>query len=337
MNSAATAIAARQNTGGVRTLIPTARPPSKAVLDRLTGDDRELLAQILSQPCEYVQHPSFTKTSAERLLFGGVARLSRTERTWFHETLPGTHTGALDADSGMRVGAMSNKLEQSLFQRFNYARYRVFRILETHQGRRLPANQACLLLAWMRRALAVRSQIVQINVPLVLAMAKRTRLAGVDFGELVSEGNMALLRSVEKFDCTRGFKFSTYACRAILKSFARVAIRTSRYRGRFPAEFDPTLEKSDLAERKRGDAEQDCVSELRDILENNTAQLSDVERTVIRERFALDAAPADKPIAPKTLEQVGALIGVTKERVRQIQNKALRKIRSALEESILAA
>jgi len=165
----------------------------------------------------------------------------------------------------------------------------------------------------------------------------RTRLAGVDFGELVSEGNMALLRSVEKFDCTRGFKFSTYACRAILKSFARVAIRTSRYRGRFPAEFDPTLEKSDLAERKRGDAEQDCVSELRDILENNTAQLSDVERTVIRERFALDAAPSDKPIAPKTLEQVGALIGVTKERVRQIQNKALRKIRSALEESILAA
>jgi RNA polymerase primary sigma factor len=157
----------------------------------------------------------------------------------------------------------------------------------------------------------------------------------LDYNELISEGNFALLRSVDKFDCARGFKFSTYACRAILKAFSRVALRTSRYRGRFPTEFDPTLEKSDFVERRRGDVEAECVDEIRDILAHNRASLNDMEQTVIRERFALDAAPDNAK--PKTLEQVGELIGVTKERVRQIQNKALRKIRVILEDNYLAA
>ena len=148
---------------------------------------------------------------------------------------------------------------------------------------------------------------------------------------------MALLRSVEKFDCSRGFKFSTYSCRAILKSFSRVAMRASRYRGRFPAEFNPALERSDYLDRQRDGIEADCVDELKEILLDNLADLSDVERTVICERFALGAASVSAPPIPKTLEQVGHIIGVTKERVRQIQNNALKKIRVVLEDRFLAA
>ncbi len=192
------------------------------------------------------------------------------------------------------------------------------------------------LVIWFKIANAARAQIVQANLPLVLAMAKRTKLTGVDFSELISEGNMALLRSVDKFDCSRGFKFSTYACRAILKSFSRVAIRSSRYRSRFPTEFDPALEKSDFIERKRQEVEDFCVDELRSILTENLANLNDVEKKVIRARFALDATDSEQA-QPMTLEQVGEIIGVTKERVRQIQNKALEKLRQTLEDGILAA
>jgi RNA polymerase sigma factor (sigma-70 family) len=183
--------------------------------------------------------------------------------------------------------------------------------------------------------MTARSQITSANMPLVLAMAKRTRLGGLDFNDLISEGNFALLRSVDKFDCSRGFKFSTYACRAILKAFSRVALKTSRYRGRFPTEFDPSLERSDYLDRKRDDVEADCVGEIRDILTHNRASLNEMEQVVIRERFALDAPPENPK--PKTLEQVGEIIGVTKERVRQIQNKALKKIRLILEDNYLAA
>ena len=70
-------------------------------------------------------------------------------------------------------------------------------------------------------------------MPLVLAMVRRIRMPMVEFVDLISEGNKALLRSVEKFDVSRGFKFSTYACRAILKGFSRLATKTGSYRQHF--------------------------------------------------------------------------------------------------------
>src|SRR5690606_39220804 len=141
----------------------------------------------------------------------------------------------------------------------------------------------------------------------------------------------ALLRSVEKFNVERGFKFSTYACRAILKAFSRTAQKASRYRTRFPVEFEPDLEKSDWAEQKRDMVEEDGVDELKAIVERNLADLSSVEETVIKRRFNWE----QEDDAPLTLEEVGKIIGVTKERVRQIQNKALAKIRQVMEDGVL--
>jgi RNA polymerase sigma factor (sigma-70 family) len=154
----------------------------------------------------------------------------------------------------------------------------------------------------------------------------------VEFPELISEGNMALLRSVEKFDVSRGFKFSTYACRAILKSFHRLATNVGRYRQHFPTEFDPKLEHSDYDLRKHDIQRDDSVEALRDILSRNRASLSDVERTVVMERFALGTEGKGR-----TLSEVGKLIGLTNERVRQIQNAALAKLRAVLDEDYLAA
>jgi RNA polymerase sigma factor (sigma-70 family) len=213
----------------------------------------------------------------------------------------------------------------------------MMRILREFRGKQLTAQAARDLLYWEHCTVRTRDDIVRLNVALVLAMARRTKLTGVDYADLVSEGNLALLRSVDKFDCSRGFKFSTYACRAILKSFSRVATKTARYRGHFPTEFDPTLEKGDHVEQRRQNLEEDCVDELKAILGCNLAHLSDVEQRVIRARFAIDSElDTDDLTKGKTLEQVGTMIGVTKERVRQIQNKALDKLRIALEHGILA-
>jgi RNA polymerase sigma factor (sigma-70 family) len=272
---------------------------------------------------EYVDHQLFKKANVEKLLFGQ----KNAECTACEEVV----LGELAASDN---STLNSSQEILLFQRFNYARLRIAKLFEKCRGKSFPNDVLRELLIWAHRAAAARAQIVQANIPLVLAMAKRTRLSGLDFNELISEGNFALLRSVDKFDCSRGFKFSTYACRAILKSFSRVALRTSRYRGRFPTEFDPTLEKSDFVDRKRDNVEADCVEEIRDILAQNRADLNEMEQTVIRERFALDTGPDQT--RPKTLEQVGELIGVTKERVRQIQNKALRKIRAILEDNLAA-
>ena len=305
------------------------RLPTSDQLSRFDEGDRSLLHKLLQDPAEFVDHDLFQKANAEEILFGQKCKLSHAA-TYFEEVESIDPAGA-----NGREATLTSTQEILLFQRFNFARMRVAVILGDHKGQRMPTNVLRELLAWTHRAMMARGIIAQTNLPLVLAMAKRTRLSGLDFNELISEGNFALLRSVDKFDCSRGFKFSTYACRAILKSFSRVAMRTSRYRGRFPTEYDPALEKSDFIEKRRDNADIECVEEIRDILARNRADLSDTEQVVIRERFALNAVSTQSK--PKTLEQVGEVIGVTKERVRQIQNKALKKIRTILEETYLTA
>ena len=313
---------------------PTTKPPRDPVIGALSAEDQVLLTKLLTEPIEYVDHPDFAKRSTERQLYVAESRLAGRLATRFVES-PDPITDAVTA--GERLPALSYAQEAHLFMRYNLARMRISEILVETAGKRLTSAVTRRLLAWGRRALTARSVIVRLNLPLVLAMAKRTRLTHDDFNEMISEGNMALLRSVEKFDCGRGYKFSTYSCRAILKAFSRVAMRASRYRGQFPTEFDPAMERSDFLDRRRKGIEEDCVGELKEILIENSAGLSDVEATVICERFAIGKLAIDDEANPKTLEQVGHIIGVTKERVRQIQNNALRKIRLALENRYLAA
>ena len=188
------------------------------------------------------------------------------------------------------------------------------------------------MVRWYQRVRTTEDNIVDANMALVMAMAKRTKIPHVDFPELVSEGNMALLRAIDKFDVSRGFKFSTYACRAILKGFNRMATRTGRYNQRFPTEFDPQLERSDYDVLKHQIQQDNALDDLREILAKNHAELSDVERTVVMQRFALN--PGSRK---KTLSEVGLLVSLTTERVRQIQKKALAKLRTTLNREYLAA
>ena len=218
-----------------------------------------------------------------------------------------------------------------MFLRFNFSKLKLTKVQKKIQRDGLTRDLGEQFLEWHRRFEHFREYLVRTNLALVLAMAKRTRLGDVDFAEVVSEGNMALIRAVDKFNVDRGFKFSTYACRAILKAFSRTALKSSRHKSRFPVEFEPDMEKSDWTDRRRDAVEEDCLDELKAIVERNLADLSNVEETVIRRRFNWQQQE-DHPL---TLEEVGQIIGVTKERVRQIQNKALAKIRQVMEDGVL--
>lgn len=316
----------------VRKLRPKARLPEAGELRTLTAEDKRTLEWRLSETAECVFHPWFQLPETEATVLAPLPDGPEPVRS---RRRPGNDDSGVHILADHNGRSLTADQEKHLFMRFNYARFRVLAILRAVGSKRLSSEQCCDLLHWERLSQETRAEIVRSNVPLVLAMAKRTRINSVDFSDLISEGNLALLRSVEKFDFSRGFKFSTYACRAILKSFSRLASRAARYRGYFPTEFDPTLEKGDVAEKKRKDLEGDCVDELKSILGRNLAKLNDVEQQVIKARFALDHEEHACEPKPKTLEQVGELIGVTKERVRQIQNKALGKLKSILEDSVL--
>jgi RNA polymerase sigma factor (sigma-70 family) len=296
----------------------------------LSTADEALVQKILATPIDYIDNPAFYEPDAEFNIYEDVPDIARPDVAWYRPLMDDlTPSKPVSMKSSGSVILTASE-ESVLFTQYNYSRYRIGE-LQNEIGSGDPTDeQAQELLRWYRTAIAYREQIAETNLALVLAMAKRTRMSEVDFADLVSEGNMALLRSIDKFDCARGFKFSTYACRAILKAFSRQGMKLSKYRQRFPTDFDPTMEKSDHLETVRKTYEEECADEVKSIVKTNTASLSDIEQTVIHHRFGLDGKD---DVNPLTLEQVGQIIGVTKERVRQIQNKALEKIRTAFEES----
>jgi RNA polymerase primary sigma factor len=283
------------------------------------SDELRRMYDSIPEDLDYVPNTDFRKASMEGQLFGPDAEVVPVAR-W--RQYPDVEE---DLENMPKVRTqLTRKQEAHLFMQYNYARWKLAKLSEA-QAKRFSARRAKEILTWYQHSLNFRSALANANMALVVAMAKRTRINSVEFGELVSEGNMALLRAVDKFDVARGFKFSTYACRAILKGFNRLATKTGVYRQHFPTEFDPEMERSDELTRRHTDQRELAIEDLQRVLLANLASLSDVERTVVGARFAV---AGQRQV--RTLEQVGRLVGLSKERVRQVQNEALAKLRAAL-------
>ena len=288
---------------------------------------RQKVEALLLESYDFMDSPVFKQKNIEKELFNFEVEPQLPMTAWYQPTRDDVLDSAI-------VGApqlMKGPEEKLMFLRFNFTKRKLTALQKLIKRDGLTRERAEAFAEWHRRFEHFREYLVRTNLALVLAMAKRTRLGDVDFAEVVSEGNMALIRAVDKFNVDKGFKFSTYACRAILKAFSRTALKASKHRTRFPVEFEPDMEKSDWAEKKRDAVEEDCIDELKAIVQRNLADLSPVEDTVIRRRFNWEQHDE----SPLTLEEVGQIIGVTKERVRQIQNKALAKIRGVLEDGVL--
>jgi len=230
--------------------------------------------------------------------------------------------------------------------------------------------------------LAARNEFVRHNLKLVVFMAKEYRNIGVPFTDLIQEGNIGLVRAVEKFDSSRGFKFSTYAAWWIRQSFIRaaqnhsrtvrlpshvydLALREKRSReelrhnlGREPSREeliealgveDQDLEALYRATRKiasldalaPGREDMPLVDLVRDEDSDpseaiNEAEIRPVvgrlldclaprERSILQMRFGLEG------MEPHTLHEVGQKLGLSRERVRQIERGALDRMRTPAE------
>ena len=289
----------------------------------LSRQQRECYKRI-PEKISPVWDTSFAEPGAHARFFGAKAKAVKVP-SW--RLFPETPDAAMQLP---RRKVLSADDEKQLFLRYNYARYRLSELAKG-QHERTTRARAIKMLEWFDRMQSVRDELVDANMSLVLAMAKRTRIPSVDFPELVSEGNMALLRAIDGFDVSRGYKFSTYACRAILKGFNRMAGKMGRYVSRFGVSYDPDIEPSDYDVHKHEMQRADAVDDLLEIISANQADLCEVERTIVIERFALAGGK------PKTLAEVGRIVGLSNERVRQVQKVALGKIRQALIEQGAAA
>lgn len=297
----------------------------------LTGfslPEMRLLQQLLElEKYDYTPDESFVLPKAEKTIFNASEDLPEIDASWYRPLLDSLTTHAREEHTGKHL-VLTAAQERVIFLRFNYCRFRVAELLGTLNGRRPTPAKARKILDWNARAMQLRHEIAEVNVALVMAMAKRTRAEDMEFADMLGEGNMALLRAVDKFDVSRGFKFSTYACRAILKAFGRQGMKQTKYRQHNPVHFDPEMERVNPNDLRDQTERSDGSAEVRTIMVQNLARLSPLEREVIHYRFGLDAPRGSRPL---TLEQVGSRIGVTKERVRQVQKAAIAKLKWYIE------
>jgi RNA polymerase sigma factor (sigma-70 family) len=220
------------------------------------------------------------------------------------------------------VPLLSQEVETHLFRKMNYLKFRADRLRQKLNPRTATVSQLDKIERLQAEAQETRNQIIEANLRLVFSLAKRYASVGSSaFDEFMGEGHVTLMRAVEKFDFSRGVKFSTYAtwavvngCNALLKK------QSSANRQAFCQSIDGVEDY--IADHRVTAGEERSVQELRRAVGELLLGLNSRERAIIEARFGFDLNQSP------TLKELGEGLGISKERVRQLQQRALEKLRT---------
>jgi RNA polymerase sigma factor (sigma-70 family) len=222
-----------------------------------------------------------------------------------------------------RTPLLSPPRERALFLAFNYHKYRFVTARRKLEPEFARARDLDELDAHLRSATEIKNQIVQANLRLVVSVARKHLRPNLSLMELISDGNITLMRAVESFDTHKGNRFSTYATFALMKGFARsVPEMLAGQRQSGGSEDQQRL--AELPDSRHHGREDRLTT--REEVEHLLSRLDDRERHVVLAHFGLSHDVED----PATYEQVGKRLGLSKQRVRQIEQVALAKLRESV-------
>lgn len=220
-----------------------------------------------------------------------------------------------------RLPLLTREGELALFRKMNYLKYAADRRRQSIDPDTVKAAELDRIERLLERAQNVKNQITQANLRLVVSIAKRHMAPTLDFFEIISDGNVSLMRAVERFDYGRGFKFSTYSSWAIIRNYARLIPERRYHHDRYQTGRDELLEN--VIEPYFDEQDDEYILAIRGALERMLETLDQREGNILRQRFGLDEYGQSQ-----TLEQIGRRFGVSKERIRQLESRAIGKLRT---------
>ena len=216
---------------------------------------------------------------------------------------------------------LSAKGEEALFRRMNYLKFRAVRRIRSLNPKRSGEKAVAEAERLLKEADEARELIILSNVRLVASIAQKFKGSVVKTSELVGEGHIVLMAAVDKFDYSRGFRFSTYATHAVQRHFYRLFQKTQK-REQFQTPIGGDMMAEIRADEGEGDTDHARTARIaNDLLAEANDVLSEREQEILDCRFGLGDMQA-----PETLKVIASRIGLSKERVRQLQVRALEKL-----------
>jgi RNA polymerase primary sigma factor len=217
-----------------------------------------------------------------------------------------------------RTPLFSPAKERAMFLKLNFHKFQFVTARRKIDPQSARARDLKLLEQLRRRVIACKNEIVRANLRLVVSVARKHLRPGVSLSlmELISEGNLTLMRAVDSFDFHKGNRFSTYATLALMKGFAR-SVPQMLYGERKTSE---AARLATVADARPMAADRAMLD--RDEVHQLLSRLDNRERDVLCAHYGLAEGAA------ATYEQVGSQMGLSKQRVRQIEQAALAKLRA---------
>ncbi|MDZ4850531.1 MAG: sigma-70 family RNA polymerase sigma factor [Pirellulaceae bacterium] len=278
------------------------------------GTISERTAAVLCMSIEFIPNASFKASEVECLDIVLEEKTSLAKEVEELRSLP-EHLSRL-----CQAGLLTPAEEQSLFRQMNELKFRASE-LRAGIDVNTPDPQAIdSIEKMMRSAQEIRDHIIQANIRLVISIVKKYVTPQQCFDEMLSEGIVTLMQSVEKFDFERGFRFSTYAYRAVSRTAYHCVVAAREHEARFVRDAEEWAFEQ-LDSQQPSTMTDQFWGGLRSLTAFMLKRLDRRERFIIRSRYALGSHRQ-----VRTLQDLANRLGVSKERVRQLEARAVSKL-----------
>jgi RNA polymerase sigma factor (sigma-70 family) len=212
--------------------------------------------------------------------------------------------------------------EQFLFKRLNFLRFRANAIQATLNSKRPAKKKVRELDRLLSEAAETRDELAKANLRLVVSIAGKLSISREEFDEFVAEGNAIMVYAIDKFDFSRGYRFSTYMTHAVQRHLYRVIERRrKRAQREFARDSEIMSAEPSIEVDPTDPTESDIKAVAATVIAKMDETLDERERVIVRRRFGLDGSGESK-----TFNAIGDELGLSKERVRQLLQRSIEKL-----------